>query len=78
MIDGMCMFMAKNEGFDEQRLIERLKLKAVSGVVRAADAKYRLGQDAHDSGGQYSRTMATCEAIAFIYSKGLRKKRATV
>lgn len=78
MIDGMCMFMAKNEGFDQQRLVEKLKMKAVSGVVRAADAKYRLGRDAHDSGGQYSRTMATCEAIAFIYSKGLRKKRAAV
>jgi hypothetical protein len=53
-------------------------MKAVSGVVRAADAKYRLGRDAGVSGGQYSRTTATCEAIAFIYSKGLRKKQAAV
>lgn len=78
MIDGMCMFMAKNEGFDESRLVEKLKMKAVSGVVRAADAKYRLARDANDSGSQYSRSLATCEAIAFIYSKGLRKKRAAV
>lgn len=72
MIDGMCWFLKKCEGFDRRRLIERLSKKSVTGIVRAADANYKLGRDRDSS--SYGRSMATYDAIAYIYNKGLRKK----
>jgi hypothetical protein len=77
MIEGMCWFIKKNPDFDESRLCEKLRTKSVSGVIRAADATYKLERDRHASS-QYGRSLATCDAIAFIYSRGLRKKRSSV
>jgi hypothetical protein len=74
MIEGMSWFVKKHEGFDEARLINRLSQKSIAGIVRAADANFKLGRDR--STGQYGRSLATYDAIAFIYTKGLRRKKA--
>lgn len=72
MIDGMCWFLKKCDGFDRRRLVERLSKKSVTGIVRAADANYKLGRDRDSS--SYGRSLATYDAIAYVYNKGLRKK----
>lgn len=77
MIEGMCWFFKKHADFDESRLVEKLKTKSVTSVIRAADATFKLERDRHASS-QYGRSLATCDAIAFIYSRGLRKKKAAV
>lgn len=77
MIYGMCLFIHKNSGFDERRLVEKLKTKSVTGVLRAADATFRLHRDRNDSS-DYGRAMATCDAITMVYSRGLRKKKIAV
>lgn len=77
MIYGMSLFIKKNPQFDVPRVVEKLRTKAVSGVLRAADATYRLHRDRNDSS-DYGRAMATCDAITVIYNRGLRKKRAAV
>jgi hypothetical protein len=74
MIEGVCWFIKKHEGFDERRLIDRLSKKSITGVIRAADANFRLGKDRDSS--SYGRSLATYDAIAFIYTKGLRRKKA--
>lgn len=74
MIEGMAWFVKKHESFDETRLIERLSKKSISGIIRAADANYRLGKDR--STGQYGRSLATYDAIAFVYMKGMRRSKA--
>jgi len=76
MIDGMCWFLKKCNGFDERRLVERLSKKSVTGIVRAADANYKLGRDRDSS--SYGRALATYDAIAYIYNKGLRNKLTAV
>lgn len=76
MIEGMCWFLKKHDGFDESRLVEKLKTKSVTSVIRAADATFKLERDRHASS-QYGRSLATCDAIAFIYNRGLRKKKAS-
>jgi hypothetical protein len=76
MIYGMCLFIHKNPGFDVRRLVEKLKTKSVTGVLRAADATFRLHRDRNDSS-DYGRAMSTCEAISMVYSRGLRKKRSS-
>lgn len=73
MIEGMSWFVKKHEGFDEARLIDRLSKKSIAGIVRAADANFKLGRDR--STGQYGRSLATYDAIAFIYTKGMRRKK---
>lgn len=73
LIEGMCWFIKKHEGFDPERLVAKLRTKSVTGVIRAADANYRLGRDRDSSA--YGRSLATYDAIAFIYQKGLRKKK---
>lgn len=73
MIEGMAWFVKKHDGFDESRLVERLSKKSIAGIVRAADANFRLGKDR--STGQYGRSLATYDAIAFIYLKGMRRKK---
>jgi hypothetical protein len=73
MIEGMSWFVKKHEDFDEERLIERLSKNSIAGVIRAADANFKLGRDR--STGQYGRSLATYDAIAFIYMKGLRRKK---
>lgn len=77
MIEGMCWFLKKHEGFDQSRLTEKLKTKSVTSVIRAADATFKLERDRNVSS-QYGRSLATCDAIAFIYSRGLRKKKASI
>ena len=74
VIEGVCWFIKKNETFDEQRLIEKLRTKSVSGVMRASDANYKLGRDRDSS--SYGRSLATYDAIELIYRKGLRGKKA--
>lgn len=74
MIEGICWFIKKNDGFDEGRLVDRLRTKSVSGVMRASDANYRLGRDRDSS--SYGRSLATYDAIELIYKKGLRRKKA--
>lgn len=74
MIEGVCWFIRKHEEFDERRLIERLSKKSITGVIRAADANFKLGKDRDSS--SYGRSLATYDAIEFIYSKGLRRKKA--
>ena len=76
MVEGMCWFIKKNVGFDEQRLIKKLSDKAVSIVVRSASATHKLLLE-RDSG-QYGRALATCDAITAIYMKGMRRKKADV
>jgi len=74
MIEGMCWFIKKHPDFDITRLVEKLSKKSINGVVRAADANHKLGKDRDSS--QYGRALATYDAIALIYSKGLRRKKA--
>lgn len=76
MIEGMCWFIKKNQGFNERRLVERLSKKSITGVIRAADANFKLGKDRDSS--SYGRSMATYDAIAFIYMKGTRRKKVEV
>lgn len=77
MIEGMCWFIKKHDGFDVKRLVEKLKTKSVTSVIRAADATFKLERD-RTASSQYGRSLATCDAIAFIYNRGLRKKKAVV
>jgi hypothetical protein len=74
MIEGACWFIKKHERFDEQRLIKRLSQKSITGIVRAADANFKLGKDRDSS--SYGRSLATYDAISFIYHKGLRRKKS--
>lgn len=74
LIEGMGWFVKKHGGFDEARIVAKLRTKSVAGVIRAADANYRLGRDRDSSA--YGRSLATYDAIALIYNKGLRKKIA--
>ena len=76
MIEGMCWFIKKHDGFDRQSLVQRLSKKSIGGVVRAADANYKLGKDRDSS--SYGRSLATYDAIELIYSKGRRKKAVAV
>jgi hypothetical protein len=73
MIEGMCWFIKKNDGFDEVRLVQKLRTKSITGIIRAADANYKLGKDRDSS--SYGRSLATYDAIALIYNKGLRRKK---
>lgn len=73
MIEGVCWFIKKHEGFDERRLIDRLSKKSITGVIRAADANFKLGKDRDSS--SYGRSLATYDAIAFIYMKGMRRQK---
>lgn len=77
MIYGMSLFIRKNPDCDAHRLVEKLKTKAVSGVLRAADATYRLHKDRMYSS-DYGRAMATCDAIIEVYNRGLRTKKPAV
>ena len=74
MIEGMCWFIKKHPDFDMSRLVDKLSKKSINGVVRAVDANHKLGKDRDSS--QYGRALATYDAIALIYSKGLRRKKA--
>ena len=73
MIEGVCWFIKKHPGFDRDRLVGRLAKKSINGVLRAADANLKLGRDRDSS--SYGRSMATYDAINFIYTKGMRRKR---
>lgn len=76
MIEGMCMFIKKNDGFDRGRLVDKLRFKSVSTVVRAADATFKLEKER--SSGYYGRASATCDAITSVYFRGMRKKKLAV
>jgi len=76
MIEGMCWFIKKHPDFDRRSLVEKLGKKSISGVVRAADANYKLGRDRDSS--SYGRSLATYDAISLIYHKGRRKKPLAV
>ena len=76
MIEGACWFIKKHPDFDRGRLVGRLAKKSITGVLRAADANLKLGKDRDSS--SYGRSMATYDAINFIYEKGMRRKRAAV
>lgn len=76
MIEGMSIFLKKNQEFDRKKLVEKLRLKAVSSVIRAADATFKLERER--SSGHYGRAAATCDAIASVYYRGMRKKKAAV
>jgi hypothetical protein len=73
MIDGLAMFVKKHPTFDESRLIERLATRSVFGVLRAADATYKLARDRDTS--HHGRALATYDAILLVYNKGLRRER---
>lgn len=75
MIEGVCWFIKKHEGFDERRLVDRLSKKSITGVIRAADANFKLGKDRDSS--SYGRSLATYDAIAFIYMKGMRRQKVS-
>lgn len=74
LIEGMCWFIKKQEGFDETRLVAKLRTKSVAGLIRAADANFTLGKDRDWS--QYGRSLAFYDAIEFVYRKGMRRKKA--
>ena len=76
MIEGVCWFIKKCQGFDRERLVSRLSKKSVTSVIRAADANLKLGRDRDSS--SYGRSMATYDAISLIYHKGMRRKAAAV
>jgi hypothetical protein len=76
MIEGVCWFLKKQPDFDRDRLVDRLSKKSITGVLRAADANLKLGKDRDSS--SYGRSMATYDAINFIYEKGMRRKKAEV
>jgi hypothetical protein len=76
MIQGMCWFIKKHPEFNERHLVSKLSVKSITGVIRAADANLKLGRDRASSA--YGRSMATYDAILFIYQKGLRRKRLAV
>lgn len=76
MIEGMCWFIKKHPDFDRKRLVTRLAKKSVTSVLRAADANLKLGRDRDSS--SYGRSLATYDAIALIYSKGMRRKKVEV
>jgi hypothetical protein len=76
MIEGMGWFIKKHPDFDRRSLVEKLSKKSISGVVRAADANYKLGRDRDSS--SYGRSLATYDAIVLIYNKGRRKKSPAV
>ena len=76
MIEGMCLFIKKHADYDSKRLVSRLSKKSVTSVLRAADANLKLGKDRDSS--SYGRSMATYDAIALIYHKGMRRKKETV
>jgi hypothetical protein len=73
MIEGMSLFIKKNAGYDRRRLVEKLRVKAVSTVVRAADATFKLEKER--SSDQYGRAAATCDAITVLYRRGLRRSK---
>lgn len=72
MIEGMCWFIKRHADFDPDRMVAKLRTKAVSSVIRAADANYRLGRERDSS--YYGRSNATYDALAIIYNKGLHRK----
>jgi len=76
LIEGVCWFIKKEEHFDEARLISKLRIKSIASVIRAADANFKLGKDRDWS--QYGRSLSYYDALAFIYRKGLRRKKAEV
>jgi hypothetical protein len=73
IIGGVAWFLKRNEGIDIERLVDRLSKKSVSGVIRAAEATFKLERDRSSSSG--NKAICTCFAIEFIYSHGLRKKK---
>lgn len=73
MIDGLAIFVKKHPEFSERRLVEKLKTRSVAGVLRAADATYKLAQDRGTS--QSGRAAATYDALLLVYNKGLRRDR---
>lgn len=75
MIDGLAMFVKKHPQFDERRLIDKLTTRSVAGVLRAADATYKLARDRDTS--HHGRALATYDAILLVYNKGLRRERLT-
>lgn len=72
IIGGMGLFIKRNDGFDRDRLVRKLKMTSVDALLRAAHANYTLERDRSTSSG--CRTLATCLAIESTYRKGLRKK----
>lgn len=76
MIEGVCWFIKKHPDFDERRLVDRLSKKSINGVIRASEANFKLGKDRDSS--SYGRSLATYDAIAFIYMKGMRRQKAAV
>jgi hypothetical protein len=76
IIGGLAWFAKRNAGFDADRLVSRLNKKSVSGVIRAAEATFKLEKDRASSSG--NKAICTCFAIEFLYSRGMRKKKAAV
>ena len=74
IIGGLAWFLKRNEGFCVDRLVSRLSKKSVAGVIRAAEATFKLEKDRASSSG--NKAICTCFAIEFIYSRGLRKSKA--
>ena len=75
IIGGIAWFIKRNETFDRQRLVDRLSKKSVRGVIRAAEATFKLERDRASSSG--NKAICTCFAIEFIYNRGARKKAAS-
>lgn len=73
MIDGLALFIKKHPEFSKDRLVEKLKTRSVAGVLRAADATYKLARDRDSS--HHGRALATYDAILLVYNKGLRRDR---
>jgi hypothetical protein len=73
MIDGLAVFLKRHPEFNESRLVDKLKTRSVAGVLRAADATYKLARDRDTS--HHGRALATYDAILLVYNKGLRRER---
>jgi hypothetical protein len=73
LIEGVCWFIKKHPDFDRERLVGRLSKKSIDSIIRAADANHKLRLDRDSS--QYGRSLAHYDAIAFIYTKGMRRKK---
>jgi hypothetical protein len=76
MIEGMSVFVKRHPEFKESRLVDKLRTRSVAGVLRAADATYKLARDRDSS--HHGRSLATYDAILIVYNKGLRRERLKV
>lgn len=71
MIEGVGLFFRSFAGIDEKRLRERLASTTPKALMADAAARRRLTNSS-----QSGRAGSCCDAVAAVYSKGLRKRLA--